>query len=131
MKTEEHFSKWLLVGVPSFLGMGLLAAAILHLSFGVPLSRALLAAAVLAGVQLGMYVPMYWVRQRFRKTQDLRAGILVFGLYVLVLGSVCMYYAMHFGLTERVTRSDYTWFSTYVIVVTVLGVLLFSLGKRK
>src|SRR5450755_3942349 len=102
MRTEERLSKWLLVGVPSCLGMGLLAAAILHLSFGVSLLSALVAAMVLVGVQLAMYVPMYWVRQRFKKTQDLRTGILVFGLYVLVLGVVSTHYAMRFGLTTRV-----------------------------
>jgi hypothetical protein len=131
MRTEERLSKWLLVGVPSFLGIGLLAAVILHLSFGVPLLSALLAAAALAGVQLAMYVPMYWVRQRFRKTQDLRLGVLVFGLYGLLLGSACIHFALQLGLTKGVRHSDYVEFPIYMVVVTALAVLVCSLVKPK
>jgi hypothetical protein len=64
-------------GVPLIIGIGIVAASVLHFSFGLPLSTFAGPIAVLLAVQVMFYVGMYAVRKRCRKTQDLRVGAAV------------------------------------------------------
>jgi len=129
---KETFSRWLLVGIPLLLTVGVFAAVALHVAFGVPASSSTWAAAVLIFVQFSLYVPMYWIRRQFRKTQDLRFALVVFGIYCLVMGFVVIHYAAHFhiGFAQKVSREDYLGFSVYVLVTVGLAVLLFSRRAR-
>jgi uncharacterized membrane protein (GlpM family) len=130
---KETFSRWLLVGIPLLLTMGVLATLVLHVAVGVPALNSTWTAAVLVIVQFGLYVPMYWIRRQFKKNQDLRPAIVLFGIYCWVMGFVVIYYKAHFhiGAAQDDSLDDYFGFSVYMLVIVGLALLLFSRRARK
>jgi len=73
---------------------------------------------------------MYWARQRYKQTGDLRAAIVVVGLFGLLLGLSGMYYAAQLGLVSPQTVKDnYFGFSISMVLVIVIVFGLFSYWK--
>ena len=127
---SESFSRWIAIGVLLFAGIGLLAGFILRAGFGLPLIRVVVPIAVLTTIQMAFFIVMYWVRQRYKQTRDLRVGVVVAGIYCLLLGLVGMYYAAHLGLVSlKAVNEDYFGFPIFMVVVIVIGVGLLSYWK--
>lgn len=60
-------------------GVGMIVALVLHSSFGLPLAKLPFPVTVLAGIQVAFYLGMFVVRQRYRRTRDLRAAHFITG----------------------------------------------------
>ena len=127
---EESFSRWLLVGAPLLLSIGVIVGLSLHAAFDIPTLSSTFAAAVLVFIQFGLYVPMYWVRRRFKREHDLRPAIGVFGAYGLVLGLFVIHYTARFHIGS-ITEPDYLGFSVYLVIAVGLALLIFSFQFRR
>jgi hypothetical protein len=129
---NETLSRWLYQGVPLLIVVGIVAAFVLRLSYGLSLARLALPVAVLVGIQLLFYVGMYGTCKRYRRTGDLRAAVLVTGIYGLCLVLVGMYYAGQLGIASaRTFDENYIGFSAFMAVVTCIVVVVFSFVKPK
>jgi hypothetical protein len=126
----DNFSSWFRNGTLSLLGIGLLAAVILRTGFGLPFTRVAVPIAVLVTIQITFFSVMYWARQPYKRKNDLRVGIVVFGTYGLLMGLAGMYYAAQLGLVSpNAVKENYFGFSIFMVVVIVVGVGLFSYWK--
>ena len=115
---QETFWEWVRF-VPLFLVVGLLAAIVLHVGFNLQPRQILTPVAVLVLIQLAMYVPMFWLRRRFRLTGNPRAGIALSGAYLLIIGLAAFHYGNELRLVN-IHKSDYLGFSAAVIATTLL-----------
>jgi hypothetical protein len=132
VKPDETLSRWVSTGVPIFIGVGMVAAFVLRLSFGLPLNRLAFPIAALVGIQVVFYVNMYAVRIRYQQTRDLRTGFIVAGLYGLFIVLAGMYYAGELGIVgARTFEDNYVEFSVFMGVVICIGVAFFSFVKPK
>ena len=119
-------------GLPLIIGVGIVAAFLLRLSFGLPLSKLAVPIAALIGIQVVFYVGMYAVRRRYRRTRDLRTAAFVTGIYGLCIVLAGMYYAGQLGIASARTFEDnYVEFSVFMGVVTCIVVGIFSFVKVK
>jgi cbb3-type cytochrome oxidase subunit 1 len=126
---QESFSRWLLVGAPLLVSIGVIVGLSLHAAFDIPTLSSACAAVVLVFTQFGLYVPMYWIRRRFKREHDLRPAVAVFGAYSLVLGIVLIHYAARFHIGST-TESDYLGFSVCLAIAVGLALLIFSFQFR-
>jgi hypothetical protein len=120
---QETFSRWLGL-VPLFVAVGLSAAVILHFAFNLPMREISGPVGTLVLIQMAIYVPMFWLRRRFRLTRNPRPAIAVFGAYLLIIALAAFHYGTELKLVE-VHQSDYLAFSAVVIAATLL-LLLFN-----
>jgi hypothetical protein len=129
---KETLSRWLLRGVPLLVVIGIVAIFALRSSFNLSLAKLALPIAVLMGIQLVFYVSMFGARQRYKRTQDLRAAVFVMAIYSLCIGLAGMYYAGQLGIASARTFDDnYVGFSAYMGVVTFIAIFCVSFGKPK
>jgi hypothetical protein len=127
---NETLSRWVYQGVPLLIGVGIVGAFVLRLSFGLPLARLALPIAVLVGIQVLFFVGMYGARKRYRRTGDLRTAALVTGTYGLCIVLAGMYYVGQLGIASARTFEDnYVEFSVFMGVVTCIVVGIFSFVK--
>ncbi len=127
---SESFSRSIATGVLFFLGIGLLAGLILRAGFGLPLIMVVVPITVLTTIQTAFLIVMYWVRQRYKQTRDLRVGVVVAGIYCLLLGLAGMYYAAQLGLVSlKAVNENYFGFPIFMVVVIAIGVGLLSYWK--
>ena len=120
----------MLSGLPLLAGIGVVVGLALRISFGLPFGRIVIPITVLVAIQGALFISMYWVRQRYKRTLDLRGGIILFGSHSLLIGLAGMYYAGELGLAGVNTfNENYLGFSVYVLVVTAVAVGLFSFLK--
>jgi hypothetical protein len=80
---RTSLSRWLLVGTPSAVALGVLGVAVLHFGFKIPLKAAMLPVVVLLAIEVALYLAMYWIRTRFQQTRDLRPAVMAFGAFTL------------------------------------------------
>jgi UDP-N-acetylmuramyl pentapeptide phosphotransferase/UDP-N-acetylglucosamine-1-phosphate transferase len=119
-------------GVPLLIGVGIVAAFVLRVSFGLPLARLAIPIAVLVGIQVLFFVGMYGARKRYRRTRDLRTAALVTGTYGLCIVLAAMYYAGQLGIASARTFEDnYIGFSVFMGVVTCIVFVVFSFVEPK
>jgi len=129
---NETFSRWVYQGIPLIIGVGIVAAFVLRISFGLPTSKLAVPIAVLLGIQVLFYLSMYAVRRRCRRTRDLRIAAFVTGLYGLCIVLAGMYYAGQLGIASARTFEDNSVeFSVFMGVVTCIVVVIFSFVKPK
>lgn len=127
---NESLRRWVVSGLPLLVGIGVVVGFALRVSFGLPFARIATPLTVLVGIQVALFIAMYWVRQRYKRTLDLRGGIALFGTYSLLIGLTGMYYAGQLGLVGVNTfNENYLGFSAYVLGVTAIAAALFSLLK--
>ena len=127
---NESLRRWVVSGLPLLVGIGVIVGFALRVSFGLPLARIATPLTVLVGIQVALFIAMYWVRQRYKRTLDLRGGIALFGTYSLLIGLAGMYYAGQLGLVGvNAFNKNYLGFSAYVLGVTAIAAGLFSLLK--
>jgi FtsH-binding integral membrane protein len=127
---QETFERWLTVGVPLLIGLGASAVAILHASTNLQLGQTIRMVGVFVLIQLAIYVPMFWIRRRFRHTRDPRLAITLFGAYCLVMGIVAIHYGTELKLMSF-QRSEYATFSIVVIVATLILVAVSPKWKNE
>jgi UDP-N-acetylmuramyl pentapeptide phosphotransferase/UDP-N-acetylglucosamine-1-phosphate transferase len=129
---NETLSRWVYQGIPLIIGVGIVAAFVLRISFGLPTSKFAVPIAVMLGIQVVFYVGMYAVRKRYRRTRDLRIASFVMGVYGLCIVLAGMYYAGQLGIASARTFEDnYVEFSVFMGVVTCIVVVMFSFVKPK
>jgi hypothetical protein len=132
ISTRETFSRWLLKGMPLLIGIGILGGFALRMGFALPIARLAPPIAVLVTIQAGFFIGMYGIRKRYERSRDLRAGVILTGMYCLLIGLVGMYYAGQLGLVSVKTLDEnYFGFSIYVLVVIGIGVAVLSIKKPK
>lgn len=132
LPANESLSRWAYQGVPLLIGVGIVAAFVLHLSFGLPLARLALPIAALVGIQVLFFVGMYGARKRYRRTGDLRTAALVAGTYGLCIVLAGMYYAGQLGIASARTFEDnYVEFSVFMSVATCMVALIFSFVRPR
>jgi hypothetical protein len=130
LSTDQTFSRWILTGLPLLTGIGIVGGFALRLGFGLPVSRVALPLMVLVAIQAAFFLGMYGIRKRYKQSQDLRAGVILTGVYCLLVGLVGMYYAGQLGLVGIKTfDQNYFGFSIYVVVVVGIGVAVLSVKK--
>jgi hypothetical protein len=117
-----------LKGVPLLVAFGVLAGFALHTAFGLSLARVALPITVLVAIQAAFFISMYGVRKRYKQSGDLRAGLIVTGMYCLLIGLVGMYYVRELGIVSVKTVDD-LGFSIYVVIVIGSGVAALSVKK--
>jgi hypothetical protein len=128
----ETLSRWLWPGVPLLIGVGVLGAVVLHLSFSLPFARVAIPIAVLLSIQLAFYVVMFAARRQYGRTRDLRAGFVLTAIYGLFIVLAGMYYAGQLGIVGVKTFEDnYVGFSAFMAVVICVGVGFLSFLKPK
>ena len=119
-------------GIPLIVGVGIVAAVVLRISFGLSTSKLAVPIAVLLGIQVVFYLCMYAVRKQCRRAQDLRVGAVVTGIYALFIVLAGMYYAGQLGIASARTFEDnYVGFSVFTGMVTCIVVVIFSFVKPK
>jgi UDP-N-acetylmuramyl pentapeptide phosphotransferase/UDP-N-acetylglucosamine-1-phosphate transferase len=129
---NETFPGWVHQGIPLIIGVGIVAAVVLRISFGLPILKLVVPITALLAIQVVFYLGMYAVRKQCRKTQDLRAGAVVTGMYALLIVLAGMYYAGQLGIASARTFEDnYLGFSVFAVVVTCIVVVIFSFVKPK
>jgi UDP-N-acetylmuramyl pentapeptide phosphotransferase/UDP-N-acetylglucosamine-1-phosphate transferase len=132
LPANETLLRWVCQGVPLLIGVGVVAAFVLRLSYGLPLARLAPPIAVLVGIQVLWFVGMYGARKRYRHTGDLRIGALVTGTYGLCIVLAAMYYAGQLGIaSERTFEDNYVEFSVFMAVVTCIVVVIFSFVRPR
>lgn len=132
LSKQETLSRWVSKGVPLFVGIGIVAGLALRIGFGLPFARVTFPITVLVVIQVAFFIGMYWVRQRHKRNQDLRGGVILTGGYSLLIGLAGMYYAGQLGLVGGNTlNGNYLGFSVFMLVVIAISVGLFSLLKPK
>lgn len=115
---QETFWQWIRLA-PLFVAGGMVAAIILHIAFNLSTKQILGPLSVLVLIQIIMYVSMFWVRRRFRRTGNPRPGLAVSGAYGLIFGLAAFHYGTDLKLAS-VHKSDYVFFSAFVITVTLI-----------
>jgi ABC-type Mn2+/Zn2+ transport system permease subunit len=124
-QVNSRFARWTGTGIFFFLGGSVLLAVALHVWFGLPMARLITPITVFVVIQLGLCAAIYWFRQRFEETQDLRIGVAIFGLYALVLVLTGMYYAGTLGLSSpSLFRDNCLGFSVFMLVVISICLIL-------
>lgn len=119
-------------GVPLIIAIGIVATVVLRTSFRLPVGKLALPVTVLVGIQLVFYVLMFTVRQRYRRTRDMRTAVFVTGTYGLCVGLAGMYYAGQLGVASaRAFEDNYVGFSVYMGIVTCIAVVALSFVKPK
>ena len=130
MTDRTSLSKWLLAGTPSVVILGVVSVVVLHAGFKIPWRAATVAVAVQLGIQVALYIVMYWVRERFQRTHDLRATVVAFGMYGLIAGLIGMRYAEQLGIVSSgVFSANCVPFSIFMAIVTAMSFILFTFWK--
>jgi hypothetical protein len=132
LPANETLSRWVCQGAPLLIGVGIVGAFGLHLSFGLPFARLAFPIAVLVGIQMLFFIGMYGARKRYQRTGDLRTAALVLPAYGLCIVLAGMHFAGQLGIVGATTfDDDYVGFSVFMGVVTCIVVGVFSFVKRK
>jgi hypothetical protein len=84
----------------------------------------------LIAIQSAFFIGMYYIRKRYKRSRDLRAGVILTGIYGLLIGLAGMHYAARLGLAGVSTLDEnYLGFSVFMVVVIAIGVGLLSALK--
>jgi len=122
---RTSLSRWLFAGTPSAVALGVLGMAVMHAGFKIPWKAAMAPVAALVGIEIAYYIAMYWIRNQFLRTRDLRIGVMVGGIFCLVLVLIGLRYAEKLGIASRGTFSaNYIPFSIFMVIVIVISVIL-------
>ena len=116
---NDTFGRWLLMGMPLLRGVGVLSALVVHLRFDVPVSRIFAPVAAVVLIQLTTYIPMFWIRRRFRRTHDPRPAIALVGAYCLTTGLVLLHYSNELKIFI-IHRYEYAALAAVVFVATLV-----------
>jgi hypothetical protein len=127
MSTEKM--RWFGVGVPVLVLIGIGIAVGAHIALGRSWSELGLPVGAYVAIQLGVYVGMFWARNRARTRQDYGPAIVLVGLYGWGAGLLVIHYGTKWGLLPNHGGNDLIAFSLSMIVVVAITFGLFSLLK--
>ena len=131
-RANETLSRWVCQGIPLIIGIGIVAAFLLRISFGWPIAKMVPQAVTLLAIQVVFYVSMYAVRKRYMQTRDLRPTFILIGIYALFITLAGMFYAGQLGIVSATTfENNYLGFSAFVGVMICIGVGFLSFLKPK
>jgi hypothetical protein len=125
-----NLSWWLVRVSPSIIASGVLGAIILHSGFGVPWRSAYAPAIIFMAIYTVLCVGMFWAREQFDKSRDLRLGVGLFGMFGLVTGLVGMWCAGDRGIvSSAIFAENRIPFSAFMLICTTISVALVSWWK--
>ncbi|SRR5260370_831905 len=130
MSDKTSLSRWLLAGTPSAIALGVFGVVVLHAGLKVPWKIVTKPVAIQIGIQMALYVVMFWIRARFQRSRDLRPTTVVFGTYLLIAGLLGMRQAGQLGVASGdVFNANCVPFFIFVFVVTTISVILFTFWR--
>lgn len=124
-------TRWICFGVPALVLVGIGIAAAVHIALGRSWTEIAPPVASYVVLQVGVYVCMFWARNRARTRQDYRPAIALFGAYCWGSGLLVIYYGIKWGLILRQGTNDLVVFSVIMIVVVAVTFALFSMIKGR
>jgi len=129
---EMRLSRWLAIGSPSVVVLGVLCETVIHLAFRVSLGKALTPTIVLITIQMAFYMSLYSARQRSDGSRDLRLATGVFGICIVSTGLFGMRWAESLGIARSgIFDSNYRLFSVSVLTSTLIAVVLVGLLRKQ
>lgn len=128
MAAEERFGRWIAVGVPLFVLVGLGAIAIIHLGKGIAWFELLFPCAVYVGVQIAFYSCAFWVGRLGRKRGILWPMALLAGFYCWGTGLLILGYGAKWGFLPPFSVLG---FSLGMVLLSVVSVLVAVFAKDK
>ncbi len=123
----HSLSKWLM-GAPLLVAMVIFAAAVVHAAYGTPWSGILPALALTLTFQLGWYVAMFWVRQRYLVTRDLRLATLVSGGYIFGVVLTIDHYLWKWNIF---TKSRFNEDALQILIYTAIAIGILSIWQAR
>ena len=131
MAEDDRLGTWVGGAVSLFLVAGILGALVLHSATTLSWDEIGIAVGAYVGIQLLIFIPMFWARKSAKARQDFRAVTLLVGMYGWVSGLLLMHYAAKWGfMSADGIRGDYRDFSIAMVIVTVLVFVFFPLRYR-
>jgi hypothetical protein len=128
MSTEK--ARWLGLGVPVLLLVGLVIAIGLHIGLARQWSELVVPVAAYVGLQVATYTCMFWARARSRTKGDYRAAVALAGFYAWGSGFWLIHYGPKWGLLH-VRTDDEMGFTVFAIVCVAITFGLLSIFKQR
>jgi hypothetical protein len=129
MSTERM--RWFFWGVPTLVLIGVGIAVGVHVALGRSWIELFVPVGAYVAMQVGMYLCMFWARNRARTRQDYGPAVALVGAYAWVTGLLVIYYGTRWGLIGNHGTNDLAAFSVFMIVVVAITFGLFSLFKGR
>ncbi|MFY9909066.1 MAG: hypothetical protein WCF22_14290 [Candidatus Sulfotelmatobacter sp.] len=123
--------RWFLLGVPTLVLIGIGIAVGVHVALGRSWSELLLPVGAYVAMEVGVYVCMYWARNRARTRQDYGPAVALVGAYAWGTGLLVIYYGTRWRVIGNHGTNDLLGFSVFMIVVVVITFALFFLFKGR
>ena len=119
MTPEVSFSKWAITGISFFLISGIAIASAVHLGADVSWAQLFAPICVYIGLQIILFLCVYWARKQARKQKKYGPITLLIGLDAWGTGLMIMHYGANWGILPR--SDDFLFFSVFMAIVTVLS----------
>ena len=129
MNTPE--SRWLGVGVPTLVLVGLCIAIGLHMGLGRPWNELVLPVGAYVAIQVGTYACMFWARNRTRTQGDYGPAIALIGFYAWGTGLLVIHYGTEWGILNYHRGNDVLAFSLFMMFIVVITFAVFSRFKGR
>jgi len=122
--TEKDYSlsQWVLQSVPALGLFVVIAGVVVHVAAGVGRAEVVRAGLVIFTIQTSAVILMFWARQFWQRTADLRLGFFLSGVYLIALVPVLEHYAARWGLVAP----QNTLRDAVIITFITFGCLLLS-----
>jgi hypothetical protein len=129
---EMSLSRWLAIGSPSVVVLGVLCGTILHTRFGVPWDKAFAPAMIVMAIQTVFDISLYSARKRYNGNRDLKLATGLFGICSVITGLTGMRYAEYLGIVGSGTfDKNYRLFSVSVLMSTLIAAVLVGFLRRR
>jgi hypothetical protein len=106
----------------------LVAAALIRFGFGIAWKELVLAAIIVFAIQATTAVLMFWAVRHWRKTGDLRLGLLLGGLSCLLIVLTGTHYAVQWQLVGP--QDTFSEAATFCVIIVAM-ILFFSLRRHR
>jgi len=121
---------WVAVGVSLLLIVAVLVAIGLHVGGGVPWANVVIPLVMFVGLQMVIFIAMFWAGKRARSRNDFSVAIVLAGLYCWSTGLLMIHYGTKWGfLSQLDIHGNRVGFSIFIGIATVLTFTLFSFKK--
>ena len=121
------FRQWM-TPVPFLVGIAIVAAEVIHVSFRIGWDQLFGALLALVGIQVSLYISMFWIRKRALVTRDLRLGVVASGCYLLAFMLTLDHYLLRWKIISTNRLPDDL---VLIPIGTAVAVVVFSLWRRR
>ena len=129
MIPEERLGKWVAIGVPLFLVVGIAGTVVIHMGYAVPWRHLLIPVSLFVGLQIGFYVGAFWAGKWARQQSRYWPMSILVGLYLWGTSLILMRYGARWGILP--SYGDYFSFSVCMALVMVIAwFLALRFGKK-